>query len=527
MPLALFFYASYVKETRGPYYYNFNDDPEYAYLLNSLNIAQGLAPHHVDHPGTPLQATGALILRGTHLLVPPSNGQPLVQSVISNPEYYLGAIQFTLLVTGCVTIGILGLTAYRYRQSIALAMLLQSSPFWFFTIGISMARVHAESMLLIIGYSISALLFSVITTTEASKPTNTRITVALGILTAIGVMTKVTFAPIAIALLLLTCGIRAKLIYVMSTLITSALWAIPLIPRLDYYTDWLVGLALHTEAYGKGEVGLIKLENLLFINRCMTDEPIYFISMIGILAYLCIQCAQWLRSKPATRSLQQIIQSPPVILSLFQIAFLIILFKQPRIHYLTPALPILAFTGVYFADSIKAYFKTTSRLFTLLAVALIGLFSILLGVRYESGIQAITAICTNSEAAEEFANSLPPTFTTANAYGSSNQNFALIFGDIFAGSHYEKEITTVYGKNLWFSVWASRFYLERTRIPIGELHPRTKGVIVRGSNMHPPSDGPVQPDQTAKFTLLKRFGNESFWIHEFAADVNTAQEPVH
>lgn len=42
-----------LKEARGPYFYNFNDDPEYAYLLNALNLTQGIPPHHVDHPGTP------------------------------------------------------------------------------------------------------------------------------------------------------------------------------------------------------------------------------------------------------------------------------------------------------------------------------------------------------------------------------------------------------------------------------------------------------------------------------------------
>src|SRR5205814_9617211 len=47
----------------APYY-----DPDYEYMLNALNIAEGAAPRHTDHPGTVMQELGAGVIHGRHLL---------------------------------------------------------------------------------------------------------------------------------------------------------------------------------------------------------------------------------------------------------------------------------------------------------------------------------------------------------------------------------------------------------------------------------------------------------------------------
>src|SRR5262245_51688104 len=57
-----------LKEARGPFWYGKNSDPDYAYLFNSLVVAQVRSPGHIDHPGTTLQVFGALVLRARHAL---------------------------------------------------------------------------------------------------------------------------------------------------------------------------------------------------------------------------------------------------------------------------------------------------------------------------------------------------------------------------------------------------------------------------------------------------------------------------
>ncbi|NLG19040.1 MAG: hypothetical protein GX556_17085 [Fibrobacter sp.] len=51
------------KIAAGPFWLGQNSDPDYQYLLNSLNIAQGKGVGHTDHPRTPVQISGAILLK--------------------------------------------------------------------------------------------------------------------------------------------------------------------------------------------------------------------------------------------------------------------------------------------------------------------------------------------------------------------------------------------------------------------------------------------------------------------------------
>ena len=87
IPLTFFFCILLLKRAQGPYWLCFNLDPEYAYLLSSLNFAEGLPIHHLGHPGTTLQVAGAYILKSFHFF---RKASPLAEDVLKNPEVYLG-----------------------------------------------------------------------------------------------------------------------------------------------------------------------------------------------------------------------------------------------------------------------------------------------------------------------------------------------------------------------------------------------------------------------------------------------------
>ena len=86
-PLAFLFCVLLLKSARGPYWRCINMDPEYTYLINSLNFAEGLPIGHVDHPGTTLQVSGAWILKSFHFF---RDASLLAEDVLKNPEVYLG-----------------------------------------------------------------------------------------------------------------------------------------------------------------------------------------------------------------------------------------------------------------------------------------------------------------------------------------------------------------------------------------------------------------------------------------------------
>ena len=70
----------------GPYYLGSKVDPDYAYLCNSLNIAVGQAPNHVDHPGTTLQFLGAVVITVAH---PFAGKAEKIDAVLRRPEAHL------------------------------------------------------------------------------------------------------------------------------------------------------------------------------------------------------------------------------------------------------------------------------------------------------------------------------------------------------------------------------------------------------------------------------------------------------
>lgn len=56
-PLILLFAGIYFRIILG----DFPNDPDYAYLLNGINILRWHAPAQIDHPGTPVQLIAGLI----------------------------------------------------------------------------------------------------------------------------------------------------------------------------------------------------------------------------------------------------------------------------------------------------------------------------------------------------------------------------------------------------------------------------------------------------------------------------------
>src|SRR4029079_1248187 len=82
LPALLIVVAFQIRTASGPYWFSENLDPSYAYLLNSLNISNLHRPNHIDHPGTPVQTLGAVIIR---ILNPTADESTRAREVLKNP----------------------------------------------------------------------------------------------------------------------------------------------------------------------------------------------------------------------------------------------------------------------------------------------------------------------------------------------------------------------------------------------------------------------------------------------------------
>lgn len=92
----IFIAAWHLREHATPFYLH-NADPEYCYFFNALNILQGKSPGHVDHPGTPLQMLGALVIRLASILTNDGHSSDsLVSNALDFPEFQLLAMNIAL-----------------------------------------------------------------------------------------------------------------------------------------------------------------------------------------------------------------------------------------------------------------------------------------------------------------------------------------------------------------------------------------------------------------------------------------------
>ena len=90
IPFAILISLYYNNNIRKNYDINMDYDPNYAYLLNSLNIANLQGVFLYQHPGTPTMVFSGMILRITHTLRHTKNN--ITDDVLTYPRFYLVTI---------------------------------------------------------------------------------------------------------------------------------------------------------------------------------------------------------------------------------------------------------------------------------------------------------------------------------------------------------------------------------------------------------------------------------------------------
>jgi len=82
LPLSFFIISVLMRHNAGPFWLWSNLDPDYWYLIDSLNMINGEWPKHIAHPGTTVQWIGMLIIKALH---PFSTTEDINVMVLSNP----------------------------------------------------------------------------------------------------------------------------------------------------------------------------------------------------------------------------------------------------------------------------------------------------------------------------------------------------------------------------------------------------------------------------------------------------------
>ncbi len=370
LPLTLYFSVSHLKQFQGPYFYGTNSDPDYVYLINSLNIARLKLPGHIDHPGTPVQVIGAITLRFTHLT---SGKGKIVNDVLTRPEIYLQTLNAVFLWLNVIILFISGWLVWQVSKKLEVAVLFQLAPF-LTIIPEQLIKVSTEPTLVIASILFSVLVYHVFAKEDIEEQKNTYL-ISFALLSAFGMATKITFFPLLIIPFFLFKHWIDKLYFLLLFILSFFILAFPLLFQWEYFRDWIKGLFFGTGVYGGGKQTVIDpiifFENLIKIISTELAFDLIFVCALTFLAGFFLY-NPLIKYRQSHSIRFQIIKLSVIIISIY----LVIIAKHYHYRYMIPPIifSLMALQGIFLVIH-EVFAKTKYR-----RLIHIGFFSLFIGI---------------------------------------------------------------------------------------------------------------------------------------------------
>ena len=457
LPLAVVLVLQPLRTSRGPQWLGFNVDPAYAYLFNSLLLAEGMGARHTDHPGTTVQLIGAATLRVVHAV----GGQgPLREDVIADPERFLWWINAVLVGVFAATLLGCGLAVYRATASLPLALLVQLSPFLVMRSMISLLEVRPEPLLL----SLSLLSGTVVLLAALGRETSrgTGAAVVMGVLAGVGLVTKVTSLPLLALPLAILTGVRRRLAFLASAALSFAVIALPATHDITGLFRFLKGIAGHTGRYGRGDpgfmtLGLFRSHLVRLVGGLARMEWLFLLLVVA--GAVVVALSRWRPSRDETK--RRVWRVLAAIVAA-QVLGIIMVTKDPVMphHYLVP---VFGLSGVALCAMALLLPSAPGRLGPKRVLLLVGAVTVVAAVfsciQLTGYFTRRLRLSERQRAASQAALTAARTVGCRLAYGpvTSSPVRALIFGDGFAGETYRRDLAARFPDALVYNARRGEF----------------------------------------------------------------------
>lgn len=445
-------YSLAFRNSLGPFYYNIGYDPSYVYLINSLNIAQFKSPHHVDHPGTPLQVTGAVILKLVYFFSGKSDD--ISKDVLGDPEKYLIIIYLVLLIFSAAVLFFCGKIIYKNTGLILPAVLIQLSLFSSFTTSFELTSVTSEIFL--IPLTMLLITFSFLYA-GSRKNAKTKYIFIFSVICGIAVATKLSFFPMLIIPFLLIKGVIRKIILSLLTALIFIVSILPAISNYDYFSVWIKGLVTHEGVYGFGKKNILNpsafLENLLSVFQSEIIFTVSFILTAAVILLIILRYGKNLNEENVSDKFR-------ILMSFFLAGSfqLVIVAKHYSPRYMIPAL-MLSLPAIYLcSDLLLEIFKSKLPGAKALREKYVPAFLILLilsmtSATFYNRYLRYTEYRDQIDHLNEIIENYPSGKIIISSYGASRKEYALVFALYYSGemnSKYKAIILEMYPDKLYF-----------------------------------------------------------------------------
>jgi hypothetical protein len=481
VPAAVMWAGATYQIARGPYWLGTNYDPSYAYLLNSVRLAQLQTPQHVDHPGTTVHALGALVLPVVHRSL--GITEELEDDVLRYPEFYLRILTGCFLCLYTALLYLCGSLALDVLGSVPLAWLVQATPFLSLNGFLELSDVKPEPLLLSVAAAVTAvLLWSLSVPTPAPR----RVALVLGVITGIGIATKVTALSLCAIPLVLLSGWRSRRTWAYGLMVALLLSVAPIFPELSRLLRFVLQVATGTGLYGRN-LFADKVDYWMRLKQLVREE-IGFLAVVlagaAVGAGLAWRARRRGMAEPRTATLKALLAS--VAVAMLQFALVLKQPYQPR--YLLPALGLV---GVMLALTLRLVcWNQAGRarpLVCALVIAVLTAAGVFQGRRLEKQVTSLTAAASAQEEARRLAESFTDC-PVVNYYRSSSEAEALRHGNVESGLGLAQKLQTVHPDAIFLNGWSRQFQDYRGPLGADDWGQRWPCLVFQG-----PPGGPSRP----------------------------------
>lgn len=230
----------------------FGQDPAYQYLFAAVDILQGHAPAHTDHPGTPLQSLIALTILAVWAVsrLTGMTNLGVFESVLASPERYMAAVSVILLLLGAVAAYFLGRRVLQATGSRIAGVSCQLTALMFAIVSPYIVYPTPEAALLCVSVTLMGMLAPAMLGHQGSA--SVRDAIFAGVLCGLGVAVKVTFVPV-VAMLLVLRSVRLIAIALVAMIVAWFVGVLPILSRLPAMFSWFRNVMTHSGLHGLGE----------------------------------------------------------------------------------------------------------------------------------------------------------------------------------------------------------------------------------------------------------------------------------
>lgn len=436
LPIISVITTSAIERASGPRWMREIYDPDYVYLFNAMIIAEGEGPPYAYHPGTTVQSIGAGVL------LTRNSGTSLRDEALDHPEEALSAISTVLRGIHFVALFTFGWWALRLSGSMLSAIAAQAVTLCSMVTLHSLHRVAPEPLLISV-----SLLLAAATMRALSRPGPiwTRYGIVSGLLMAVGVATKLTFAPIALLPAALACergrhGWKLRIAGLLTGLVSLAVCLAPMRKGTSKMLEWFWSLLKADGNYGHSTGHTIINPDTYFQNlrQMVFAEPVTVI--VAIAGGVVVLLALLSRTGRAPAARTRVIALGAVVAA--QAAQYVLVAKHPGARYLLPAIGLSGLTVCLISVVARAMWPRMPAWAAglVLAVAVSGA-AMHIGQRTSrdlTNLRADTAARLEVNKAADAAGKQGAIIVSM--YGTSSVSYGLFFSDYWAGFRYHADL---------------------------------------------------------------------------------------